>query len=74
MKISYSKLWHTMLDKRVKKKELEEYAGVTHYAMIQMGKGEPVSLEVLANICEYLKCDLNDVVEVVSDIEKNTTC
>lgn len=74
MKISYSKLWHTMLDKKIKKIDLEKNAGITHYAMIQMGKGEPISLEVLVKICEYLDCGLNDVVEVIPEIDKNTTC
>lgn len=74
MKLSYNKLWHTMLDKKVKKKDLEKNAGVTHYSIIQMGKDEPISLEVLVRICEYLDCDLDDVVEVVPDIENKTSC
>lgn len=63
-----------MLDKKVKKKDLEKNAGVTHYSIIQMGKDEPISLEVLVRICEYLDCDLDDVVEVVPDIENKTSC
>lgn len=74
MKLSYNKLWHTMLDKKVKKKDLEKNAGVTHYSIIRMGKDEPISLEVLVRICEYLDCDLDDVVEVVPDIENKTSC
>ena len=74
MKVSYQKLWHLLLDRRIKKKDLEQKVGITHYSVIQMGKNEPISLEVLVKICEYLDCGLDEIVEVVPDIDKNTTC
>lgn len=36
MAVSYKKLWKLLIDKDMKKKELEEQAKVSHY-----GRGEP---------------------------------
>lgn len=33
----------------------------------RMGKNEPVSLEVLAKICEVLECNISDIVEFIPD-------
>jgi len=30
-----------------------------------MGKNEPVSMEVLIRICQVLKCDIGDIVEII---------
>ena len=42
-------------------------AGISHYAMIQMGKGYDISTEILVKICTALNCNLNDIVETVSE-------
>ncbi len=31
MAVSYKKLWHILVDRNMKKKDLEEAAGITHY-------------------------------------------
>ena len=67
MKISYSKLWHLLLDRKIKKKDLEKKAGISHYSMIQMGKGNDISTEILVKICNTLSCGLNDIAEIVSE-------
>lgn len=33
MAVSYKKLWHILVDRNMKKKDLEEAAGITHYQM-----------------------------------------
>ena len=38
MAVSYRKLWHLMLDKKVSKNGLERLAGISHYAMLKMIK------------------------------------
>ena len=35
MAVSYKKLWHILVDRKMKKKDLEEAAGITHYQMSQ---------------------------------------
>lgn len=36
-----------------------------------MGKGEDVSTEVLSIICAVLECQIEDIVEIIPDNEKN---
>ena len=33
MAVSYKKLWHILLDRDMKKKDLENLAGLSHYTM-----------------------------------------
>ena len=46
----------------MKKVDLLKAAGISSSTLAKMGKGEPVSMEVLGRICENLNCDLGDIV------------
>lgn len=63
MAVSYKKLWHILLDRDMKKKELAELAGLSPYTIKKMGRDEAVSTEVVGKICRALECNLDDVVE-----------
>ena len=39
MAVSYKKLWKLLIDKDMKKKELEEQAKVSHYTVSKMYRG-----------------------------------
>ena len=67
MAVSYMKLWHLLLDKKMTRSDLEKLAGVSHYTMTQMGKGKDVSTEALRNICFALDCKLDDIMEFIPD-------
>ena len=67
MSYSYNKLWKLMIDKKINKTRLRQEAGITSNAMANMGKDQPVSVEVLAKICHVLDCSLDDIVEIVED-------
>ncbi len=67
MAVSYMKLWHLLLDRKISKSALEKLAGVSHYTMTQMSKEKDVSTEALRNICNALNCKLDDIMEFVPD-------
>ena len=67
MAVSYLKLWHLLLDRKITRGDLEKVAGVSHYTMTQMGKDKDVSTEALRNICNALGCKLEDIIEFVPD-------
>ena len=52
MAVSYKKLWHLLLDKNMKKKDLQKAADLTQYAMLKLGRDEDVSTEILGKICQ----------------------
>jgi len=55
MRYSYNKLWKILIDKNMKKKDLEAAADIASSTMAKMGRGLPVSLDVLARICKVLE-------------------
>ena len=63
MAVSYRKLWHLMLDKKVSKTRLEKMAGISDYTMRKLNRDEDVSTEVLTNICAALDCEVQDIVD-----------
>lgn len=69
MKMSYKKLWKLLIDKDMKKKELSEVSGVSSTSIAKMGRNENVNTDNLVKICEALKCNLNDIAEIVEDDE-----
>lgn len=69
MAVSYKKLWHILLDRDMKKKDLEALAGLSHYAINKMSRNENVTTEVLGKVCGALGCKVEDIMEFVPDEE-----
>lgn len=66
--ISYNKLWHVMLDKNLKRTDLCEKAGISSSTLAKLGKNEIVALDVLERICDYLNCDIGDILSFREEI------
>ncbi len=64
MAISYNKLWKLLIDRKMKRTDLITGAGISSSALSKMGKGESVSLKNIDKICKFLKCDIEQVVEI----------
>lgn len=62
MLVSYNGLWKLLIDKNMKKMDLVQKVGISTSTLAKMGKGEPVSLEVLGKICDKLDCDFGDII------------
>ena len=56
--ISYNKLWKLLIDKGMKKKDLQMAAGISSGVITKMGKGEDVTTTVLGKICKVLGCNI----------------
>lgn len=67
MKANYKKLWHILLNRDMKKKELAQIAGVSTYTINKLNKNENVTVEVLGKICRALNCTLDDIMEFEED-------
>lgn len=63
---SYDKLWHRLIDLKLKKKDLQERAQLGSNVIAKMGRGESVTLDTLAKVCLALNCNISDIVELVS--------
>ena len=67
MKVSYNKLWKLLIDKNMKKMDLLEAARMSPNTLAKLGKNEDVSMDILRRICEYLRCDIGDIMEMVPE-------
>lgn len=62
--ISYKPLFKLLLEKDMTKTQLREAVGFSTSTLAKMSKNEYVSLEIIDNICLYLNCKIEDVVEI----------
>lgn len=67
MAVSYNKLWKLLIDKNMKKKELGEAAGISNSLIAKLGKNENVTVDVLVRICSALNCQIDDIMELISE-------
>ena len=65
MTISYNKLWHILIERKMKKKDLKEAAGLSAHAMLCLRHNESVQVETLFKISKALNCKLDDIVEYI---------
>lgn len=65
MTYSFNKLWKLLIDKKMKKKDLEVAAGIATSTIAKMSNDQAVSMDVLGRICQVLKCNIGDVVDVI---------
>lgn len=72
MEVSYKKLWKILIDKGMKKKDLQAAAGISWASVTKLSKGETVSLEVLMKICKVLGCDIGDIMELIPEADEAT--
>lgn len=61
MAVTYTKLWKLLLDKKMKRTDLKEIAGISSSTLAKLGKDEYVSLESLDRICIALNCDITEI-------------
>lgn len=72
MAISYKNLWKLLIDRDMKKKDLQELAGISAASITKLGKNENVNTEIIAKICLALGCDVGDIMEIVPEAADNT--
>lgn len=71
MKISYKPLWKLLIDREIKKGDLCALAGISPATITKMGKGAHITTETIEKICNALKCDITDIMELVEGSAEN---
>ena len=67
MSVSYKRLWHLLIDKDMKKKDLMEKANISDYTIRKLNRGDNVTTDVLVRICHALDCHIEDIMEVLPE-------
>lgn len=67
MAVSYKKLFKLLIDRDMKKKDLQKEANLTQYAMRKLSNNEAITTDTLAKICKCLNCSVDDIIEFISE-------
>lgn len=71
MAASYKKLWKLLIDKDMKKKDLQSLAGISNYTISKLNRGENVTVDILERICEALNCTTYDILDFTEPSNTN---
>ena len=61
MAVTYTKLWHILIDKGMKKKDLQQAADLTNHTMLKLRNNENITTETIGKICKALGCQADDI-------------
>ncbi len=67
MAISYKKLWKLLIDKDLKKKDLQRISGISAASITKLAKNENVNMEIIEKVCLALHCDVGDIMEITKN-------
>lgn len=67
MRVSYKKLWKLLIDRDMKKKDLQKAAGLSSTTITKLSNHQNVSMDVLIKICTVLGVEFGDIIELVPD-------
>ncbi|MDY6300197.1 MAG: helix-turn-helix transcriptional regulator [Selenomonadaceae bacterium] len=70
--VSYKKLWKLLIDRDMKKKDLRAATGISTASIAKLSKNENLTTDVLLKICDALKCDISDIMEVSLDDDEQS--
>ena len=68
--ISYKKLWKLLIDRNIKKGELQQLANVSSSSIAKLGKNENVNTDILVRICKALNCGLEEIMDLTETDDK----
>ena len=72
MTICYNKLWKLLIDKNMKKKDLQALTGLSASSIAKLSRDEMISMDALMKICAVFGVQFSDVVEIVYENTDNT--
>lgn len=67
MSVSYDKLWKLLIDRKMKRSDLKNVAGISFNVLAKMGRNEFVSMDSLEKICYALDCNIGDIIDIILD-------
>lgn len=75
MAVSYDRLFHLMIDKKISNAQLKDIAGMSANIITRLKRNEYVSLESIEKICFALNCEVDDILSFIPDnIKEKKLC
>lgn len=72
LKISYKKLWHSLLDKDINRSDLRKLTGISTTTVQKLNRDESVGVDILLRICEKTGLKVEDIVEFAENVKEQT--
>lgn len=72
MQLSYHGLFSILEEKGISKTELKNKLGISSATLAKLSKNEPISMKVIEDICNYLDCQVGDIVSMEKEVDKTT--
>lgn len=69
MGVSYKKLFKLLIDRNMKKKDLQRLSGLSPATITKLANDEIVRIDVLIKVCAALKVNFGDIMEFVPSAE-----
>lgn len=63
MAVSYKKLFKLMIDRDMKRKDLQELTGISYATISKLYNGDNVTMEVIERICTRMNVKVDDILE-----------
>ena len=71
MTVNYNKLWKKLIDLEMSRTEMRLKAGISTTQLAKLGKNENVNTEILVKICQALRCNVDEIMDIVEQKEAN---
>ncbi len=65
MRVTYKPLFKLMIDREMKKKDLQNATGISASSVSKLSRDEYVSMDVLVKICAVFQVQMSDVCEII---------
>jgi DNA-binding Xre family transcriptional regulator len=72
MEVNYKKLWKLLIDRDMKKQDLQSAAKISAVTIAKLGRNENVTTAILAKICTALNCNVGDIMDIVDEAKQNS--
>lgn len=69
--MTYKPFLKLLIDRDMKKVDILNAGIISKGTLNKMNSNSYISLEVIDKLCNYLKCDITDIVEFIPDSESN---
>ena len=63
--ICYNKLWKILIDRKIQQYDFRKKLNISYNTFAKLRKDEIVSIEILLKICNYLDCNIGDIIDFV---------
>lgn len=67
MAVTYKKLWKLLIDKDMRKIDLQRESKISGNVLAKLGKDEYVSMDSIDKICTALQCNIGDIMDCIPD-------